>query len=157
MTDPIVWRVLTQIQDTIRGMRRADGYWFEPKPTSVVVDLVDWSLMPDAALPLFIVVLETRFAEREFLPARVLRERVALQVVGIVLADGPRVDERMRAAVRASADIERALAVDLTRGGLAVWTKVLAPEVPAFAVGSDRRVVIEQPIEVLIERRHGQP
>lgn len=157
MADPVRLGVLLAIQAALRGMSRAAGYSSEPRHDSVVLEPVDLLSLEPGKLPLFIVAPDDRQSERVFHPSRLLRTTFSVLITAAVTAPNFGLDYKIRAAEEVHADIEKALSVDLTLGGLVVWTKVLEPDPPFMSLGSQTRVLVQQPVEVLIIRRLGAP
>lgn len=155
-TDPLRYRVMQNVQTTLAAIAERDGYHYTIPPGSVYLEPVDLLQQPSSKLPVLIVAPDDRQTERVFLQQRI-RSVFRMLITGIVEAEGSDPGRKLAAAERLYSDIEKALRVDLSRGGLTSATRVFEPDPPFLGLGSQLRVIIQQPIDCWIQRDYGSP
>jgi len=156
MGEPIAYLIVRSLQTALAAMSTASGFHYTVAGSAVKLDPnhnVDAYIAPDGPRPF--VILEVKPEAREYQPARQVRlvQPVTVHWVGESL---PHKDEsRMQTYFRGCADVERALAADPTRGGLAVDTRVLNSRLDDSTEGAQVWAVIEA--EVRLYRTDGAP
>ena len=159
MADPIALTVLENAASALRAIATGAGYHYTVKSTSVVLDPIEILLVSPTECP-FLVVHFAGPGKREFMPALRMKDELRLAVVGCVICDGPGgvvADPKMAAWANLAADIEKALTVDATRGGNAIDTRLDQPDEPMLGFGGQNRVIVVQPVRVILRRVYGQP
>ena len=140
----------------IRAMTVAGGYTYNVQATSVMLDPVNLETLSPAMLPAFYVHIDSP-GERGFLSPMRVKDRLNFTVVARADATGLAFDRKHTTFAALVADLEKALTVDITRGGLATDTKLGQPEAPLMQLGNGNIVVVVQPVSVLTYRVYGQP
>jgi hypothetical protein len=107
-----------------------------------------------ADLPRYVVEC-TPDGEREFFPAMQLRDFVQFNVHVRKDAASAEAHARMETWENLGADIEKALTVDVTLGGLVYDVRVAQPR-PFVGVGS-AIVIVVNPVRVSLHRTYGEP
>ncbi len=155
MADSQRLAIRKDLQASLQAMTLAGGYHWDVKPTSVVRDPVNLELVSPTETPFF-VLGETEPVKREFFPALQLEDQILVMLYGRV--DGFGQDAKDDAFENVIADIEKALNVDIKRGGHASDTRLRQPFASATGLQNQTMVIFAQPIEVRLEMRtYGQP
>jgi hypothetical protein len=155
--EPIEFRIVQSLQTALRGISTASGYFYTVAALAVKLDPnVDVeSLIGDTKLRPF-VVLELppdTFGPPPFAP---MGARVTMPFIlhGVHDSD-PTVDSSwIQTYYRLCADLEQAIAPDITRGGLAVVTKLIGREAVGF---NGAQVWVKVTGEVQVVRTYGAP
>lgn len=149
-------RIIDAILAVLRGMTDESVYHYPvTTPEAVTADPAVNPLTEDNVDLPFYKVEPTPEGRREFFPAMQLVENFRLNIMARYDADTSDPLSRMVVWENLAADLEVALAVDITLGGLAYDVRVLEPQ-PVIVVGS-ATVVLMQPIEVRYHRTYGVP
>ena len=149
--------MLKAIQAALRAISGASYNYPVAAPASVSLDpTMNMLTATGVDLPLYVVEPDPN-GRRDFHPA--------MQVVdffrGTITARMDAVESAVNPLARAivweglASDIEKALAVDVTLGGLVYDIRLLTPQ-PLVAVGSEI-VVLVQPFEARLHRTYGAP
>jgi hypothetical protein len=155
--DPQRQRVIEALATALRTNIAGGDYHFplaDSRQVSVdpTTNLLTWS---GYALPMH-VIEPTPDAVREFYPAMQIRDEFDLNVTSRMdIADVADPAARMQTWERLHSDIERALAVDITLGGLVYDVRVLPPR-PFVGIGS-AIVIVASPVKVSYHRAYGEP
>lgn len=153
--DPVRLRVLLSLQTALASMSVATGYHWDVSASAVTLDYRNLSTA--VTLPAF-VVAQAGDDTREFLPANRIKDQFRVMVFGRVDAKGlSDQNRRVTAFEYLAADIERAFSAEITRGGLAVDTRVQPPREPFIEMDPVNSVYIEQPVEIILRRMYGRP
>lgn len=167
MAEPIEYRVLRNLQAALAAITVAGGYYHTVQATAVKLDPnqdVEALVAPDGPRPF--VVLEVQPESWEYNPAH----QVVLVLPWIVhwfhesapLSDAamgeptpPADEQRQLLFWRGCADIERAVAADIGRGGLATDTRIVKR---TFDDDPDSQLVhAVVDLEIRLHRTYGQP
>lgn len=156
MPEPIEYQAILNLQQALQGISVAAGYHFTVTGTAVKLDPnedIDALVAPSGPRPFLILEIEPE--AWQYLPALELRLTQAVRVHWIHDSD-PTVDtSKLRTYLRGCADVEKAIAVDVTRGGLAVDTRIVR-RVPERAIdGGQVWAMVE--LEILLHRTYGVP
>lgn len=154
--ESIDYQVVRNLQSALQAITVAGGYHFTVAATAVKLDpnhAVESLVAPDGPRPF--VLLEIMADRWEYAPARQLE--LTLPVTIHWVSDSvPTTDEsRLQTYLRGCADVERAIAVDITRGGLAMDTRVVKRTFDTMVDGAQVWGLIEVLME--IHRTYGQP
>jgi hypothetical protein len=153
--DPRELALLHDLQAALRAMTRAGGYRWDVKHESVVLDVCNIFDVDEIRLPFFIVE-PTDDGERRFEPAMQLEDEFIATITARVDAIGDGVDRRNTLGLRFAADIEKALTVDIERGGFAVDTRLRKPQIYSSA-GGEQTVLVVQRVVMKLFRTYGDP
>lgn len=156
MAEPIDYQIVTNLQTALRAMSVGSGYHYTVTSTAVKLDPnqgIESLIAPGGPRP--IVILEVPPESWTYFPAS--QVRIAMAVTVHWVSDSTPTDDasRLQTYLRGCADVERAIAVDTTRGGLAVDTRIVkrTPE----PVGDGSQVWASVDLEILVHRTYGQP
>lgn len=156
MPEPVEYQAIVNLQQALQGIAVASGYHFTVAGSAVKLDPnenIEALVAPNGPRPF--ILLEIEPEAWQYLPALELRLTQAVRVHWI--SDSTPTDDtsRLKTYLRGCADVERAIAVDVTRGGLAVDTRIVR-RVPERAVdGAQVWAMVE--LEILLHRTYGAP
>lgn len=148
-------QVLESLVEAVQSIRVSSGYQFDFDDESVQTDPVDPLTVEHGRRP-FCLVEPSPSGSREFEPASQLKEFFRVLLTVVFDSDDSGAHRKTAAAETMLADLERALTVDVERGGLCSDTRVLVPEI-LVSLGRSNTVVVLQEIECRIHRTHGVP
>lgn len=154
--EPIEWQVLKNLQAAVMAIAVASGYHHDMAGTAVKLDPnvdVESLLAPDGARPW--ACLELTPEEWQYFPAMQVRLVLPVTIHWVGVCDQAVDDSRQLTYLRGCADIERAIAVDITRGGLVVDTRIVKRTLDARPAGSEVWALIDT--QVILHRTYGQP
>lgn len=157
MPDPIEYQVIRNLQQALQAISVAGGYHFDVQGTAVKLDpnhKIEDLVAPDGPRPF--VLLDLTPPERwDYQPAS--QVRLALPLTIHWVSDSvPTADEsKMQTYLKGCADVEQALAVDVTRGGLAVDTRIVRRTLDSSVDGSQVWALIDT--EINLHRTYGRP
>lgn len=154
-TDPRELKILQDLQATLRMISVADGYGWNVKPSSVVLDPVNIFDLPDTALPFFIVE-PTDDGDRDFHPAYQLTDDFVFVITARIDIKGDDPNARIIVGSRLYADIEKVLTVDIERSGLASDTRLRKPAI-FTSMSGDQSVIVVQRGSCKLYRTFGEP
>lgn len=156
MPEPIDHRVVLHIQAAIQAISVASGYYYDVVDANVKLDPdhgVETLDRPDVVPP--IVLIEPRPDDFVYTPANQLRVVYGWRIHWFADADVTSDPSRVLTYARGCADVEKAIAVDVTRGGLAVDTRIVRRE-PDFGMAGSR-VWAALDVDVIVHREFGSP
>ena len=159
MSEPIEYRIVRNLQAALQGLTRAGGYHYDVPAVAVKLDpnhgVEELIGTPDAPGPRPFIVLEIVPEKFEYFPTGDIKLRMPF-VVHWVSDSIPTDDEsRLLTFYRGCADVEQAIAVDGSRGGLAADTRVGKRTFDTAVDGAQVWAQIE--IEILQHRTFGRP
>jgi hypothetical protein len=156
MPEPVEWLVVKDLQAAIRGIAMANGYHFDVEAAAVKLD-------PNQDVPTLLsefgrrpfVILAVGPETREYFPSSVVVVRQPVTVHWI--SDSVPTDDnsRLQTFLRGCSDIERAIATDITRGGLALDTRIQRRTFELAEEGSQVWAAVD--LEITIHRTYGAP
>ncbi len=155
MPEPVEYRVLQHLQTALRAITVAGGYWYDVATLAVKLDANSAveDLIGDSALRPF-YILEAPADRFEYQPSERVRVLMPFRVHA-VHESNPTVDaDWIKTYFRLCADVERAIAVDIHRGGLATDTRVQTREFRTFE-GSQVWAIVAG--EIRVPRLYGAP
>lgn len=155
LTTPRELALLQDLQAALRAIQTADGYGWDVTPSSVVLDADNIFDKSGSQLPFFIVEGSDE-GEREFLPAGDLGDEFVAVITARVDAKGLDPDRRNTIGWHLHADIEKALTLDIERGGLAADTRLRKPQIFTSVSGDQPVIVVEKAVMKLF-RDYGDP
>ena len=155
MPEPIEYRIVQSLQTALRGIAIANGYHHDVAVLAVKLDAnsaVEDLIGDEARRPFFILEL----TKDAFIYQPAGRARIQMPaIIHAVHESDPTEDESwVRTYYRLCADIERAVALDLTRGGFAIDTRVLSRTFQTFN-GAQVWAMVETSISLI--RIYGEP
>ena len=156
-TDPLRQRIIAAIVAAMRANITGSDYHFPVLSSKQVTsdpttNLLTWN---GYDLPMH-VVEPTPDAVREFYPATQIRDEFNLNITSRMdVSDTADPDLRMQTWEKLAADVERALAQDVTLGGLVYDVRVMPPR-PFVGIGSPI-VIVACPVSVRYHRAYGEP
>lgn len=157
-TDTNAKAILANLTTTLRGMTIAGGYHWDVKASSVVNDPVVLETVSPTELPFFYVSFAGGDGRRDYQMNRILKERIAFIIVGrMPNANGLADDRKLETYANGVADLEKAIAVDISRGGHAIDTQLAQPDEPLVGIGQQNMVIVVQRLTVLTRRTYGKP
>lgn len=157
MPEPIDLQIVQHLQAALGAMRVADGYHFDVAATAVKLDpnhQVEDLIAPTGPRP-FVILELTPDEGWEYQPAEQLH--LALRVTIHWVSDSTPTDDnsRLQTYLRGCADVERAIAQDVTRGGLAVDTRIVKRLYDTAVDGAQVWAQID--VEITLYRQYGAP
>lgn len=156
MSEPIEFRIVQNLQADLRAIGVADGYHIPITDVAVKLDpnhAVDTINAPDGARPL--VLIEVNPESWIYEPTSQVKLIMPITVHWVSESDPTDDESRMRTYFRGCADVEKAIAVDLSRGGLAVDTRIEKRTFDTAVDGSQVWARIE--LRIQLHRTYGQP
>ncbi len=145
--------IANNVETTLRGIRKADGYWYSATPESVTQERKSLDQIKSAVMPYAQIELDDQ--DNEFLYAS-KRDRGVYEIVifGIVKAD-PSLQQRDRE--RWIQDIHIALQVDTTRGQNARWTRIAEVSISDGQLGLTQHSAFRMRLEITFDFDWSQP
>lgn len=156
MSVPVLLSIVLNMQAALQTITAANGYNYDIAATSVVLDPepplgeVPSSSTPFLRLGHLIEPVSRDFKSKPY----ALQDRWRIVVQGIVDCQGFAAGELVAARAQLEADVERALMVDPTRGGFALFTYPQQSTMDG-PMPNEVRAYIDVPVEVLVQRRAG--
>lgn len=159
MSEPLIYQVILNIQTALRGISQSTGYNYTVRSSSVIVDPANVIVAPLTETPIFVIGHRVEpVGERSFTTSRpnAVKERwrVTMEIVVDVENDLEDGSKKAAARFRLVQDIERALTVDPTRGGIALYTYVMQ-DTAYPDIESQTRLYLEVPVDILMQRSYG--
>jgi len=145
LVDSTVGRLLDNVCVALRAMTVAGGSHWDVRADAVQTDPINILGVAKERRPTFLVEVSPT-GSRTFEPASALTETVKILITMIAEADGDSPDRKTATGLALAMDVEKALTVDIRRGGLSSDTRVLVPEI-LTALGTDNTVVVVQEVE----------
>lgn len=157
MPEPIDFQIVQSVQQALQAIAVAAGYHYDVVATAVKLDpnqAVEELVAPDGPRP-FVLIELPPFPPPEYHPAMQIRKVLPLTIHWV--SDSTPTDDtsRLKTFCRGLADVERAIAVDVTRGGLAYDTRIGQQSLDMSVGGAQVWAVTE--VQVLIHRTYGAP
>jgi hypothetical protein len=154
--EPIEYQIVRNLQSALQLITVVGGYHFTVAATAVKLDPnqgIEALIAPTGPRPF--IVIEVKPETRRYSPAK--RTRLVLPVtIHWVSESTPTIDEsRLQTYFRGCADVERAIAIDIGRGGLATDTQIVDCVYDTAIDGA--QVWAQINIEISINRIYGQP
>lgn len=158
VADPVELQILVDLRDALRGITIAGGYFHEVQSDAVKLDPdvdVDALVHGGGARPFIYIEGGQESWRYEGMPNGVeLQWPITIHWVHQV--DDPTRDEaRMEAFLKGVADVEKAITVDIGRGGLARDHRITSRRLALSEDGSQIWAVVDT--VVTVKRRYGQP
>ena len=158
MTEPVGYRILLNLQETLEGISKSAGYHFTVAAGAVSVDPLDAvEIIVGRATESPFFVIEAGVGGRPtYQPSNQLIEVLPANINAFANAEAQRdMVARVKTYERLCADIEKAVVVDITRGGLAGDTRIVSKQMNVTS-GSLRVVAVVQ-LEMRLRRFYGSP
>jgi hypothetical protein len=162
MSIPVILSVVASMQTALQAIATASGYYNDVKPTSVVLDApTSLSAVSPTEVPYFVLGHLVDPVNRDWHRSRggtlgAIQDRWRITVEARVDANGTTTSRKRTALAQLEADIEKALTVDLFRGGLAEYTFVMQAT-GSMGLGNQNITYLSVPVDVLISRPYAQP
>ncbi len=155
-TEPREYRIVRNLQAALAAMTVAGGYFYDVTSTVVKLDPDhDVAALKRPDVPRPFLILDVAKEKWIYEPANELKLVLPVMVHWIGESD-PTVDEaRMLMFYRACADVEQAIAIDLSRGGLATDTRITGRQLVENVEGPEVWAQIQT--EIQLRRTFGQP
>jgi hypothetical protein len=156
MSEPLDYQLVLNLQAALRAIAVASGYYATVASVAVKLDAdqaVEDLERPD--LPVPFIILDIRPETVEYLPAMEIRQEWPIVVHWVADCDPTDDASRVKTFMRGCADVEKAIAQDVTRGGLAVDTRIISRTLDPSVGGSRVWAVID--LRVTSYRTFGQP
>lgn len=156
MPEPISFRIVQDLQTALRSIAVAGGYFYDVASVAVKLDpdsANDAVRAPGGVRPL--ILLQVSPERREYQPAGEVRLVLPVTVNWVQESDATDDDSRMQVFFRGCADVEQAITVDLSRGGLVIDTRIVQCVNNDDLEGSQVWAQIE--VEIAMFRQYGRP
>lgn len=154
--DPIEYRVLRDLQSALKLISLAGGYHYDVRSVAVKLDPnhnVESLIAPDGPRPF--VILEVTPERWQYFPASQVRMVVPVTIHWVSEGVPTEDESRMRTYFKGCADVEKAIAVDITRGGLVVDTRISKRTFDTAVDGAQVWAMIQT--EMIVHRTFGSP
>lgn len=133
--DPIEFRIITNMQTALQSIRRVDGYHHDLESVAVRLDpnydiealVGEATVEADSPLRPFIVLV-TSPDLFDYYPSKQLRLLMPFIIHAVNDSDPTDDQELQKTYFKLCADVETAIAIDVTRGALATDTRILERE-----------------------------
>lgn len=156
MAEPIEFQIVQDVQAALRGISVGEGYHYDVRGTAVKLNPdhdVEALVADDAPRPF--VVIEVTPEAFAYQPSQRVRLDMPVRVHWFNESQ-PEVDEDMvRMFFRGCADIEQAVAVDLTRGGRAIDTRIVRRTNSRDVEGAAVWAMVD--LNIALIRTYGEP
>jgi hypothetical protein len=156
MSEPLDYQLVLNIQTALKAIAVSSGYYSTVSSVAVKMDAdqaVEDLERPD--LPTPFIILDVRPETVEYMPAMQMRQEWPIVVHWVADCDPTDDASRVQSFFQGCADVEKALAQDVTRGGLAVDTRIVSRTLDPTVGGSRMWAVID--LRVVSFRTFGQP
>lgn len=155
--DPIEYRVIRNLQAALQAISIAAGYHFDVQAVAVKLDpnvAIEALVAPDGPRPFILIDVAP---ERWGMVERPRGLRLVMPVTIHWVSDStPTVDEsRQLVFLKGCADVEQAIALDITRGGLAFETRIVKREIEKAPDGAEVWAMVDT--ELVVHRDYGSP
>jgi hypothetical protein len=148
-------KVLAALIARFQAMTIAGGYHYDVQAASVVSDPVNILTVPDPLLPFFLV--EPSPSSRVYWPAMRTKIDAHFLVTARVLANGTSPTRKVEAGENLIGDVEKAIATDITLGGLVIDARLQEPDGPMVGMGTNNNVFVLLDILTIYTRVYGAP
>ena len=153
---PHEYQVLTNLRDTLAAVRVGDGYYYDIRGTGVKLDPnQDVDSLVESGGPRPFVLIEVSADGWTHMPSSRARIDLGATIHWVHDSDPTRDADRIRTFLQGCSDVEKALVVDLTRGGLVIDTRILRRAFDTAVDGSLVWASIE--IVMTMIRTYGEP
>lgn len=156
MPEPNEYLIVRNLQSALGLMQVAGGYYYDVGDTAVKLDPnqdVESFIAPNGPRPF--IVIDVQPEEWTYSPAMVVALVMPVTIHWVNDSDPTDDQSRMRTFFRGCADVERAITVDITRGGLAFDTRMVKRTSNRAVDGSLVWAAIDTTIR--INRNYGKP
>ena len=153
--EPLELRIAQNLQTALRSISVANGYHHDFAELAVKLDPNQdvESLIGDEKLRPFLI-LELPPDAYEYFPAKQIRLLMPFVIHAINNTDPTEDDSKLTNYLRLCADVETAIAVDITRGALVTDTRILEREMHEF---DGQQVWAMVKGEIRVHRTYGEP
>ncbi|HXG88769.1 MAG TPA: hypothetical protein VNJ02_10570 [Vicinamibacterales bacterium] len=157
MPEPIEFRAVQNLQAALAGISTGGGYHYTVQASAVKLDpnhKVEDLVAPNGPRPFVLVDLGDE--KWEYAPGKQIR-RLTLPVTVWWVSDTTPTDDNslLQTYFRGCADIEQAIAQDISRGGLCTDTRIVKRGLNRIGEGSQVWAGVE--LELWFHRPYGQP
>jgi hypothetical protein len=155
VAEPIEFLVVKNLQTALQAIAVANGYHYDLAALSVKLDPnqdVETLLGAEKKRPF--VLLELTPDEFEYSPANLVTVRMPATIHAVNDSDTSADDSWLQTYLRLCADVERAIAGDISRGGRAIDTRITSRDFRTFG-GSQVWAIVNTRISV--RRTYGSP
>lgn len=157
MPEPSEYLIVRNLQTALLAIAVASGYHFGVAALTVKLDPnhdVESLIAPDGPRPF--VIIEVKPDTWEYTHANRIARLVLPMTIHWVSDSDPTVDEsRLQTYFQGCSDVERAIAKDISRGGLAIDTRILTRTYDTVVDG--KQIWAQVHIEISTKRIYGQP
>lgn len=157
MPAPIDFLILANLQQALQTIAVGDGYHFDVRGTAVKMDpnqnVEELVELDDPMRPF--IAIEVLPLVFEYQPAKRVKVRRPVKVHWVKESRPERDEDLLETFARGCADVEKAIAVDITRGGHAIDTRITGATLNRDEDGSE--VWVEIDAEVQLIRTYGEP
>jgi hypothetical protein len=136
MSEPTELLIVQNLQAALQGISVAAGYHYDVASLAVKLDpnqRVEDLLGETAARPFY--VLELTPDEWEYSPSKMVLVRMPATIHAVHVADTTDDAAWLQTYLRLCADVEQAIAVDISRGGRAIDTRITSRDFHSFGGG----------------------
>lgn len=157
MAEAIEYQILLDVQATLQGISVAGGYHHDVAEDAVSMDPQDHMeiLRPTLGLSPFFVIEVSPNRTIDYFQADQIREIIPIDITCATETEQTNKLDKLRAFERLCMDVEKALAVDVTRGGLVGHHQIENKQM-GIMVGSERVIAIIE-TTVRLHRTYGEP
>lgn len=156
MPEPNEYLALKNLQAALEGIHVDDGYHFTVAALAVKLDAnhdIDNLILPTGPRPF--VILEVLDDRWEYFPASEVRLVVPVRVHWVSESIPEDDNSRMQTFFRGCADVEKAIAVDVGRGGSCSDTRIMRRLFDTAVDGAQVWAILE--LELRLRRTYGTP
>lgn len=156
MPEPIEFRIVQNLQTALRAIATAAGFHYDVQTIAVKLDpnsAIEAVKSPGGPRPL--VLLQVNPERRQYEPGNQLKVIRPITIHWVNESTATDDDSRMQTFFRGCADVEQAIAADVSRGGLAVDTRIVRQVFEDSVDGSQVWAQIE--VDVQLHRTYGLP
>lgn len=156
MTEPKEFLIVQSVQAALQAIKVSSGAYYTVAASAVKLDpnaSIEDLIRPDGPRPF--VLIELKPDVWEYSPAN--QTTLTLPMVVHWISDSTPTDDasRLKTYLRGCADVEKALAVDIARGGLAVDTRITERSMDLSMAGA--QVWAQIGIQIRSHRTVGEP
>lgn len=152
MTTPVWQAVWDDLVEALALITTGGGYHYTLSAANISTDMINLIGWPTAPV---VMIGPSEGSSRVFLASLRARDRIVFGLEARVDAPGTDPARKGEAFTDFVADIERALMVDMTRGGFAARTLIRPPVGPFMGFGAQQQVLFSQEIEIDLIRAYG--
>jgi len=156
-SDPIEFRIVKNLQAALLAISLTAGYHHDVGALAVKLDPdqdVEALIAPDGKRPFLVLEVKPEAWDYSEMPNQVqLAFPLTVHWISVAVPDDD--DARLETFFKACADVEQAVTQDITRGDLAVDTRVVKREVDLRVEGTQVWAMVD--LVVNVRRTFGQP